>query len=261
MISKKLNESRPFFTIITIVYNNEDFIEDCIKSVLSQTYNDYEYIIIDGGSTDNTLPIINKYKKNISRIISEKDSGIYEAFNKGLNYANGKYIGFLNSDDFYKDKSVLESISKEIISKKTDIIFSNIKIIDRNSNRTLRVQNSKNFRPFLLRFGIAPPHPTFYCSQKVYKEVGKYSTRYKVSADFEMMVRILYKNRYSFCHLNRIIVIMRSGGISNNSFIGKINQNIEIVRAAKENSLYTNVILILFKIPFKIVEILRRNFV
>ena len=140
------------------------------------------------------------------------------------------------------------------------MIFSNIKIIDRKSNRNLRIQNSINFKPSLLRFGIAPPHPTFFCSKSVYQNIGYYSTDYKVSADFEMMVRVLYKARYSYTHLNKIIVIMRSGGISNNGLIGKINQNLEIVKAAKKNNLYTNLLFITFKIPFKIVEILRKNF-
>ena len=117
MISKNQSDKSPFLSIITVVYNNEDFIEDCIKSVVLQNYENYEYIIIDGGSTDNTLEIIKKYKDNISKLVSEKDTGIYDAFNKGLNCANGEYIGFLNSDDYYSDNNVLSSIVEKIKTK------------------------------------------------------------------------------------------------------------------------------------------------
>lgn len=260
MASNKNYAKVPFISIITVVFNNEDYIECCIKSVLAQDYSNFEYIIIDGNSTDETLNIVNKYSDRINKIVSEKDSGIYEAFNKGIKYATGDYIGFLNSDDYYTDNKVLSEISKKLNIEKNHVLFSNIKIIDRKTEKVLRVQNSSRFKPFLFRFGIAPPHPTFFCSKQVYERVGDYSTGYRVSADYEMMVRIIYKNKYRFSHLNKNIVTMRSGGISNHGLMGKINQNIEIIKAAKENNLYTNILFITFKIPYKILEILRKNF-
>ena len=147
MASNKNYAKVPFISIITVVFNNEDYIECCIKSVLAQDYSNFEYIIIDGNSTDETLNIVNKYSDRINKIVSEKDSGIYEAFNKGIKYATGDYIGFLNSDDYYTDNKVLSEISKKLNIEKNHVLFSNIKIIDRKTEKVLRVQNSSRFKP------------------------------------------------------------------------------------------------------------------
>lgn len=247
----------PKVSIITVVYNNDLFLESCIKSVIAQDYNNIEYIIIDGGSTDNTSEIIKKYLKNISHSISETDNGIYDAFNKGIKLATGKYIGFLNSDDYFSSEESVSRIISSFYNDSIDVVYSNIKIIDRETNKLLRVQSSKNFNIFKLRIGIAPPHPTFYCKRAVYEQVGFYSTNYIVSADYEMMVRILFKHKVKYNHLDYTTVMMRSGGISNNNICGQINQNFEIIRAARSNNFYTNFIFLILKLPYRLIEIIR----
>ncbi len=247
----------PIISIITVVYNNEEFIEHCINSVINQDYHKIEYIIIDGGSTDNTLKIINKYKKNIDILVSEKDKGIYDAFNKGIRICKGDYIGFLNSDDYFASSKSVSLIASAFKKNCIDVIISNIKIIDRKKSFLIRNVSSKNFRLSKFRLGIAPPHPTFYCSKKIYIKSGPYLTNYVVSADYEMMLRILYKYKSTFHYLNSLTVIMRSGGISNKNFLTQIKQNFEILKAAKKNNLYTNIILLSAKIPIRVFEIMR----
>lgn len=247
----------PLISIITVVYNNEEFIEHCIKSVVSQEYQNLEYIVIDGGSTDRTLRIIKKYQDKIDILISEKDNGIYDAFNKGIKKCKGDYIGFLNSDDYFSSSKSVSLISSAFKKNTVDVIFSNIKIIERHKNYQIRNINSKNFNLFKFRLGIAPPHPTFYCSKKMYLKSGPYLTNYLVSADYEMMLRILYKQKASYAHLNVITIIMRSGGISNKSFYTQIKQNFEILEAAKKNDLYTNIFFLTAKLPIRLYEIFR----
>ncbi len=250
----------PKVSIITAVYNNELFIDNCIQSVISQDYQNIEHIIIDGGSQDSTLDIIKKYRSKISHIISETDDGIYDAFNKGMKLATGKYIGFLNSDDYFSSKKSITNIVSGFYDESIDVVFSNLKIVDRKNNKLLRFQNSKFFNIFKLRIGIAPPHPTFYCKSKIYKDVGFFSTDYIVSADYEMMVRILYNYKAKYSHLDYTTVIMRSGGISNNNIYGQINQNLEILRAARLNNFYTNFFLLSLKLPYRLIELIRGKF-
>ena len=249
--------SNPLISIITVVYNNEEFIEQCIQSVISQEYKNIEYIIIDGGSTDNTLKIIEKYKDKINTLISKKDNGIYDAFNKGIKVCKGKYVGFLNSDDYFYSSKSVSLISSVFKKNMVNVVFSNIQIIERHKNYQIRSINSKNFNLFKFRLGIAPPHPTFYCSKEMYSKVGLYSTNYGVSADYEMMLRILYTQKASYVHLNAITVIMRSGGISNRNIYTQIKQNFEILKAAKKNNLYTNIFFIIAKLPIRLFEIFR----
>ncbi|MCC6207813.1 MAG: glycosyltransferase [Gammaproteobacteria bacterium] len=249
----------PLITIVTVTYNCAPTLEDTIKSVLSQSYENLEYIIIDGGSSDGTLDIIRQYEDRISYWISENDNGIYDAMNKGIRAATGEYVGMLNADDYFSSADVLKWVSEAMDSQEVDAVHGNLDIVDKNNvRRTLRHYRLKHFNPKHLRFGIVPAHPTFYCKKELYDKVGPYKTNYRVAADSEMITRILVKYSARLGYIDRSMVKMRSGGVSNNGMLGRIRQNFEIVRACRENGLYTNIFLLLAKIPVKLMQYFRR---
>ena len=227
-------------SIITVCFNSEKTIRDTIESVLSQSYPDVEYIIIDGLSKDNTMSIVSEYDDKISKIISEPDNGIYNAMNKGIMLATGEVVGILNSDDFYMDNNVLSRISNVFISKNVESVFSDL-IYVKNSDlsKGVRLYSSKNFTPSLLPYGIMPAHPTFFVKREIYKKYGMFREDYKILADFELIARFLYVNRVSYCYMKGIIVKMRVGGVST-SWESLVTNNIEMVKACRENGIKTN---------------------
>lgn len=245
----------PLISIITIVYNDNQNIQETIDSVMSQTYANMEYIIIDGGSVDGTKEILIKNSKFLSYFVSEPDKGIYDAINKGIAAATGKYIGLLHSGDLFFDRNTVQIIANDFNKNNTDSIFADVDIVNAaNTNKTIRHYSGKNFNQWKLRIGLAPPHPTFYCKREVYKRLGKYLTKYRVSADYEMMVRAFYKYKISYSYINSTLVKMRDGGESNNGIFGQLQQNMEIIDAARRNNFYTNIALIAFKIPFRLIQ-------
>ncbi len=244
-------------SIITVAYNSETTIRDTIESVISQTYPNIEYIIVDGKSTDKTLDIVNEYREKISLVISEPDKGIYDAMNKGITYATGDVIGILNSDDFYETTDALEYMANQIIlHPEVDIFFGDLVFCKQNNTTIVtRIYQAKSFKPWKLRFGWMPPHPSTFIRKKAYNLVGSYSLKYKISADYEMFVRMLFSHKLSYKWCNKILVRMRQGGISTSGYKNSLNLNKEIVSACKYNGLYTNIILVMLKIPFKLLEL------
>jgi glycosyltransferase involved in cell wall biosynthesis len=245
-------------TIITVVLNGADTIRDTIESVLSQTYKNIEYIVIDGNSTDNTLEIVNEYKDSIDLIISEPDQGLYSAINKGISLATGDVIGLLHSDDFYTDNTILEMIVNEFNKTKVSTVFADLIYVKGNNfDKVIRYFSAKNFKPKKLTYGIMPPHPTFFVKKSVYDTYGLYQTDYQIAGDYEMFVRLLYKKNVSYSYIHKAIVKMRVGGLSNGGLINKILINIEMIRAMKNNGINSNHLLILRKYPIKIIEIIK----
>ena len=249
--SKNSLPGKPLISVITVVFNGAETIRDTIVSVLTQSYDNVEYIVIDGGSNDGTIEILRQYEHVIDYWLSEKDRGIYDAMNKGIALSTGMYIGLLNSDDFLAGPRVLQDIVLAFEKNQTDTVFSCLNIVNRSMDKVLRRYRIAFFRPYLMRVGIVPPHPTLYCKQEVYKKVGKYKIDYRVSADFEMMVRMFVIEKISWFFLDETTVNMRAGGVSNNGLAGQVHQNLEIVRACKENGIYTNLFLIALKLPIK----------
>ena len=205
-----LANKKPLFSVITVVLNNREYIEETIKSVLSQNNKNFEYIIVDGGSTDGKLQIINKYKKKISKIVSEKDKGIYDAFNKGMKLANGEYICIVNSDDQLK-RNALKIISK-YISKypKIDFFFGSVK---------KRWGILHGYRPEKIKYswGFYSSHSTgFYIKRSSAKKVGLYDTKYKYHADYDYFYRMIEKKKMKgiATKKNEVVGIFRSGGFS-----------------------------------------------
>lgn len=244
-------------SIITVCFNSVDTIEETIISVLSQNYPNLEYIIIDGGSSDGTLDLIDKYSDRIDMILSEPDSGVYDAMNKGIRLASGEVIAMLNSDDIYmRDDAVSRSIDL-MCSRQVDIVFSDLVVVDRlKGGRTLRYYDSGAFSPNKMKYGLMPAHPTFFVKKVVYNLVGEYRTDYKIAADFEIMVRIFCRNKFTYAHLPGALVEMKNGGISSSGFSSILRLNSEIIEACRSNGIYTNFLFLLVKIPKKITELL-----
>ena len=179
-------------SIITCCFNSEKTLITTLESIKKQSHQDYELIIIDGGSTDETLNIINTYHHIISIIISEKDQGVYDAMNKGLRLATGDVLGFLNSDDFYSHKHVLKEIAESFESEKIDVSYGNMFYLERdNTSKVVRKWISGEFSSNYLKNGWIPGHPTFFVKKAIYDEIGGFNINFKLAADYELMMRIL----------------------------------------------------------------------
>lgn len=244
-------------SIITVCYNSVATIENTIESVLSQDYELIEYIIIDGGSSDGTLEIIDRYKDKISKFVSEPDRGIYDAMNKGLKIASGTIVGTLNSDDVYANSSSVRRLVERMQAFGADSVYSDLVVVDRgNEDKVVRHYSSAGFRRSKLRFGWMPAHPTFFVRKRVLDQCGHYATNYKIAADFEMMVRLFHSAGISSTYLPSVEVRMKAGGVSSASLASRWRLNREIVRACRQNGLTTFLPLVLLKIPSKWLEYL-----
>ncbi|MEI6411931.1 MAG: glycosyltransferase family 2 protein [Bacteroidota bacterium] len=234
-------------SIITATYNSEKNITTCLESVASQDYGNIEHIIIDGASKDNTLNIVKQFP-HVHLVISEPDKGIYDALNKGLALASGEIVGFLNSDDFFAETTTVRTIVETFEKDKVDSVFGDIVFVrPDNLDRTIRYYSSKKFKPSKFAYGYMPAHPTFYTYKKFYDQFGGFKINYKISADYELLIRFLKVNAISFKYIEKIFVVMRTGGASNKNFLSRITLNREIVRACRDNGIKTN----LFKVSLK----------
>ncbi|MEM4313251.1 MAG: glycosyltransferase family 2 protein [Thermoplasmata archaeon] len=235
-------------SVITVVFNGVDTIADCIKSVQSQTYPYIEHIIIDGGSTDGTLEVVERYSNKIAKLISEPDRGMYDAINKGLKFAGGDVIAILNSDDFYASDRVLEKVADVIKFKNLNSCYGDIVYVDRNNtNKVVRYWKAGEYRDGIMRYGWHPPHPAFFVKKKIYDKYGYFNTNFKIASDYELMLRLLEKHKISTYYLPEVLVKMRIGGKSNSSLKNIIYQTLEDYRAWKVNGLYGGFFSVLLK--------------
>ena len=241
---KNINYKKPIFTIITVVLNNEKFLEETIKSVLNQSYTDYEYIIIDGGSTDNTLNIIKKYERKIDYWISQKDKGIYDAFNKGMSLSYGKYIGIINSDDVYT-KDALKIISEYIYKYPDyDFFFGSVK-------KHWGILHGFRPRKIFYSWGFYSSHSTgFFLKRKSAEKNGLYNLRYKYHADYDYFYRMIIKNKMHGMGTKKqeITGIFRRGGFSSRiSFWDSFKEELRIRLDNGQNKI---LVLIIFLYKF-----------
>ena len=246
-------------SIITVTFNSEKTIRDTIESVHSQDYDNIEHVIIDGDSTDNTIEIVKSYGDKISYFISEKDDGIYDAMNKGIRAATGDVIGILNSDDFYPCFHVISDVVKVFEDDDPDSVYGDLIYVDKdNSDIILRYWESKDFKKCKIRRGWMLPHPTFFIKKEIYNKFGLYSIRLKSAADYEMMVRLLFKNTISVKYIPRVLVNMRNGGISNASIRNRWRANHEDYVSWKINGINPPFLLRFIKPLSKISQFFRR---
>jgi glycosyltransferase involved in cell wall biosynthesis len=245
-------------SIVTVCFNSAVTIRDTIDSVLSQDYVDIEYIIIDGGSTDGTMQIISAYTSRIAKIISEPDKGIYDAMNKGIALATGEMIGILNSDDFYASSDVVSSIVNTYVQSRADIVFGDlIYVASEDTTKVVREYNASDFRPWMLRFGWMPPHTATFIKRSIYEDFGMYAMGYKTAADYELFVRILLLKKINYFYIKKTIVLMRMGGATSSGWRSYLTTSLEMVRAIRQNGLYTNIVIILMRLPIKLFELRR----
>jgi glycosyltransferase involved in cell wall biosynthesis len=205
---------------------------------LSQDYTEYEYIIIDGNSTDGTQDIIKSYAKNTIRWVSEPDKGIYDAMNKGLSMATGDIVGILNSDDFYKDRKVLSKIAAKFKQENVDSVYSDLAYVDENDlSKIIRFWKSGDYKQGNFLLGWMPPHPTFFVKREIYQKYNAFDVRLKSAADYELMLRFIHKHNISIAYVPEVLVMMRTGGKSNRSVLNRLKANTEDRKAWKLNNL------------------------
>lgn len=245
-------------SIITATWNSGSTLRSTMESVLSQTYSNFEHIIIDGGSSDNTMDIVHELEPLYNgrlRYISESDHGIYDAMNKGIRIATGDIIGLLNSDDYYTDSHVLSTIAHEICGM--DAVYADIHYVNSaNLNKCTRYYSSKLFRRWMMRFGFMPAHPTFYCQREIYNRYGLFDTKFKIAADFEQLLRLIFINRIRTRYIAKDLVTMRTGGASSSGLISHKQIFRDHMAAYKKNGIYSNLFFESTRYIYRIIEIL-----
>ncbi|MCO4293126.1 glycosyltransferase [Solitalea sp. MAHUQ-68] len=225
-------------SIITVVYNNKETIDDTIKSILNQSYKNIEYIIIDGNSNDGTCEIIKSYGDKITKFISEPDKGIYDAMNKGLSLAIGDVIGILNADDFYVNNNVISKIVAAFDQTHCDAVYSDLIYVDQfNISKQIRKWKTGKYKPGSFLNGWMPPHPTFFVRREVYEEHGLFNTLLRSAADYEIMLRFIHKHKIKLGYIPEVLVKMRAGGVSNVSLKNRLRANKEDRMAWQINGL------------------------
>ena len=249
----------PKVSIITVCFNSEKTIEDTIQSVINQSYANIEYIVIDGVSTDNTLAIINKYKDKIAKIVSEKDNGIYDAINKGINFAKGDIIANINSDDFYIDNNVIADVVATFEKENTDTLYADLYYVDAvDTNKIVRYWKSKQYKEGLFLKGWMPPHPTFFVKKEVYQQYGLFDLQFKSAADYEIMLRFVHRFKTSIAYLPRVIVKMRVGGVSNANLKNRLKANQEDRKAWEVNGIKPHAFTLIFKPLSKLLQFVKK---
>jgi len=226
-------------SIVTVVYNAQSTLADTIRSVAEQDYPDVEYIVVDGGSSDQSVAIINQHADIIDAWVSEPDQGIYDAMNKGISMANGDVIGFLNADDVYAHERVLSEVAAVLCNEQTDACFADLLYVEQHDiSKVVRYWKSETFRvskQFLA--GWVPPHPTFFVKKKVYQRAGVFDLSYKLAADFELMARFFLNYGIQATYTPGVWVRMRLGGATNRHWLNVIRQNKEISQALRHYGL------------------------
>lgn len=247
-------------SLITVTYNSAPTLRDTIRSVLSQSYPNLEYIIIDGASQDNTIGIIKEYEPLFNGClhwISEKDTGLYDAINKGIIMATGEVVGILNSDDFFTSTTIVKEIADNF-NENTDAVYGDVHFVKSNDlAHSIRYYSSKIFKPALMKLGFMPAHPTFYCRKSCYEKYGLYKTDFKIAADFDLLLRFIYVHHITLKYLPLDMVTMRVGGASTNGLKSHVCIMKEHLRSFKENGLESNLFLLFLRYFYKLTEYIR----
>nr|WP_320039518.1 glycosyltransferase family 2 protein [uncultured Bacteroides sp.] len=243
-------------SIVTVTFNRAHVIKDAIEGVLKQNYKNYEYIIVDGKSKDNTVELLKEYETRFDgrmRWISEPDKGLYDAINKGIKMATGDVVGIINSDDYFHRTDTFDVIAKAFENGQTEAIYADEEDVNEENGKRFRYSGSF-FSTWMYRIGMMPSHPTFYAKKDLFEKYGYYKLGYKIAADFELIMRFAYVNKVKMKYVPEAILTFRLGGVSTN-LKNKMLLNKETVRALKENGLFACEPMIWLKYFFKIKQI------
>lgn len=247
-------------SIITATWNSSATLRYTMRSVLSQSYPNIEHIIVDGGSTDSTMEIVHELEPEYQgklRYISGKDKGIYDAMNKGIAMATGDIIGILNSDDFYTSDIVLSTVASAFEDGNIDAVYGDIHYVqDNDLQKCTRYYSSKLFHRRWMRLGFMPAHPSFYCHKEIYERYGGFNLSYKIAADFECLLRLIFVHKIRLRYIPMDFVTMRTGGASTSGLSSHKQILRDHQRAFKDNGIYSNVLLELLRYIYKIYEII-----
>jgi len=248
-------------SLITVVYNRVTTIERTILSVLEQSYPDIEYIVVDGASTDGTLDVVRQYEKRISKVISEKDTGVYDAINKGIRAATGTIVGILHADDRFAHKNVLSQIAATLRNEpEADCLFGDVGFVRTSGpEKIIRYFSSSIFHPNRFKLGIMPAHPTFYCYKKYFDQYGLYRTDLEISADFDLLLRFLYKHQLRYVYLPKILVVMNMGGKSTRGVGSTLKINRENRKILREHGIRSSFVHLYSRYFIKIRELFHRS--
>ncbi|NII81348.1 MULTISPECIES: glycosyltransferase family 2 protein [unclassified Pedobacter] len=223
-------------SLITVVYNGETFLQECFNSVIAQTYANVEYIVIDGGSTDRTLNIIQENRSAIDYFVSEKDKGLYDAINKGIERATGEVIGILNADDLFAHPDVLAAVAKTFMDQpKIDGLYGDLNYIHPTSHKIIRKWKSRQNTFQDLQKGWMPAHPTLYLKRSLFEKNGDYALDLGTAADYELILRYFYTHKIEAVYLPILMVNMRMGGVSNQSVMSRVSAFVNDYKALKRN--------------------------
>ncbi len=226
-------------SIITATYNSAKTIADTIRSLEQQTYQDIEYIIIDGASRDSTLEVIKSESSRVSTLISEPDKGIYDALNKGLQAATGDIVGFLHSDDLLAYPEAISELVETLKKEGTEAVYADLEYVSKeDTSRVVRKWTSGLYNSQKLKTGWMPPHPTFFMKRDLYLKYGLFNLDFKIAADYDSLLRYLWTNKVTACYLPKVVTKMRVGGASNRSLANIIEKTKEDIQALKNNHLF-----------------------
>jgi glycosyltransferase involved in cell wall biosynthesis len=245
-------------TVITVCYNSAKTIGQTLRSVSEQTHNNIEHIIVDGGSTDTTLAVVASEGQHVAKLVSEKDKGIYDAMNKGIQIASGDVVAFLNADDFYKDPEVLAHVATAMQVEQLDALYGDVEFFrPRKQGIVARRYNSGQFTAGRLGWGWMPAHPALFVRRALFARYGIFRTDYRIAGDFEFIARVFKDPELRHRHLPESLVRMQMGGISTSGWRATLLLNQEIIRACRANGIQTHWLKILVRYPLKALEFFR----
>lgn len=251
-------------SIITTSYNSVHTLRDTMDSVLRQSYADYEYIVVDGASKDGTVDLIREYEPLFGdrlRWVSEPDRGIYDAMNKGIAMSTGDVVGLLNSDDFYTSDDILATVAHSFSSSDApDAIYGDVHYVDENDiTRPVRYYSSRKFTRKRMLMGYMPAHPSFYVRKECYEKYGAFDTSYRVAADFDNLLRLIYVNEISTRYIAKDFVTMRMGGASSSGLSSYRRIISDHFRAYRTNGVKPRYILYFWRYVKKLFEFSRKS--
>lgn len=242
-------------SVITICLNSAKTISTALRSVRQQTYREIEHIVIDGGSKDNTLAVVETEGSHVAKLISETDNGIYDAMNKGVRLATGDVVAFLNADDYYKDVNVLARVATVMQAEQLDALYGDVEFFRSNQKDiVIRRYNSGRFSVARLSWGWMPAHPALFVRRDLFERFGMFHIDYRIAGDFEFIARVFKHRELRHRHLSESLVRMQLGGISTSGWMATLQLNQEMMRACRENAIPTNWLKLLLRYPWKTLE-------